>query len=470
VPELSRFITKQGDITSACQRSLFRRAYYLEFRDAVLKNLSSLRGAPGVHAASLRASILHEDTTFGFRVAYEFNLEKSKSDQVLVALAHLFQTTNRPVKSGDLYLQAFHRSPFSLTKGDYERLITTLSDTARFKECRVVLSHLLKSFPNDLEWKIYAVLFQIGTSHLHRLDRSNLLGNLAYLRKRASTATQHFLLSRAIYKSGNIVEYVDEINRAIYKRLCADSPRRVVTQRSFASKACLECMVFLSSYMERYGFTSFAVFGTLLGLHRDGELMPYDKDGDLGVYIDDYDRFRETLLRLCKEHTHFIAPTMLLQGKEATSYNVGVMDASRGVSVDFFVFSDHEMNSSSCGIYTECGLLTWRFSKFRLSKLQFNSEVRLWAPTEPERFLMEAYGESWTERIEVWDSTINCPNLSTESREAAWYFGTQRLYDAIDKGRTAKIRNYFETLLDRWQFPFTDEVTELITTKLERST
>ena len=56
---------------------------------------------------------------------------------------------------------------------------------------------------------------------------------------------------------------------------------------NFSADDCLESVQELLQILENNGEQAFPEGGTLLGLYRDGKLMDYDKDADIGIIIDE---------------------------------------------------------------------------------------------------------------------------------------------------------------------------------------
>lgn len=149
----------------------------------------------------------------------------------------------------------------------------------------------------------------------------------------------------------------------------------------------------------------FAYAGTLLGLERDGRLLPGDKDADFAVWLEDYALAGRLLQQWGLQRATDTPPFANM----AT-----FVDAGSGCSVDLFGLRRDPLRER-----TEGGV--WLYGKppshQRLVLLPwFELETRsspagnVWWPSAPDLVLTAMYGD-WRTRRAEWDSLVSNPSI-----------------------------------------------------------
>ena len=119
------------------------------------------------------------------------------------------------------------------------------------------------------------------------------------------------------------------------------------------------------------------------------------------------------------------------------------------------------------GIDTIVASLVEEFKPFKIIKKNLAGHIYN-VPENIEEWLLQEYGKDWNKHISVWDSLINDPNITEESKLAVFYFGSIRMHEAFRQKKYAKALNYYTQLKNRWQYPFTPQMCEIIETCLEK--
>lgn len=146
----------------------------------------------------------------------------------------------------------------------------------------------------------------------------------------------------------------------------------------------------------------FPYAGTLLGLERDGRLLPDDKDADLGVWLEDFSLATRLLQQWGLQRAADVPPFA----------NVATwVDPRSGTSVDLFGLRRDPVHTRIEGGVWWYGrpashqrvlLLPW----FRLVA-RAGDAGPVWWPEPPALLLQALYGEEWRTPQPEWDSLVS---------------------------------------------------------------
>lgn len=149
----------------------------------------------------------------------------------------------------------------------------------------------------------------------------------------------------------------------------------------------LDCHTILSKYNVDYNI----IFGTLLGIYRDGSLIPYDSDVDIGINSQSIDNLINAL------------PSLINIGFEVIRYKPqdGILSIIRnGDYVDLYIFITDSTSICRCGPYP---INTADFKSD--STIKFKN-VLLPTISNPESFFRLYYGRDWKTPISGLHGTI----------------------------------------------------------------
>jgi hypothetical protein len=158
---------------------------------------------------------------------------------------------------------------------------------------------------------------------------------------------------------------------------------------------------------------AFPYAGTLLGLQRDGRLLPNDKDADLAVWLEDYSLAGRLLQQWGLQRATDVPPFANM----AT-----FVDPGSGISVDLFGLRRDPVRGRVEGGVWLYGrpashqrvlLLPW----LELASGQ-GAAGPLWWPAEPDALLQALYGPGWRTPQPDWDSLVS--NTALQELNLNW--------------------------------------------------
>jgi hypothetical protein len=416
-----------------------------------LSSTAKERLSPQLKIFILLTAVEQEDYGFLHKLFTSINYEKLESTGSHLALGRYYALVgNCYRKVIDYFLP--HLEEDCLQIKDIGNLFSALMEMARHQDCDRLLSHVLQKYPDDLGWKIQALNYQIGISHLYPKNKEFITNNLKYLHSRCEHEKQFFAMGNCFFTAG----YANESNAMFDLALKTVKPvlAKKESTAQFSPVKCRETMDIMIDILEAEDIKVFPIAGSLLGLYRDGKFMDHDKDADVGIFVNGYDEVLRLVAKVC-EQKRFFAPSMIKNTKESNAWNVAVYDEENRTVVDFFFFY-RQVEHCEFGVYSPCGILKWAFTPFELVREELAGRD-YWLPSDIEQHLVDMYGEDWREPVKVWDSLIACPNLLPSSKPVVFYYSLIRLYKALESNKLEKALHYYELLTTRWEMHFSDE-------------
>lgn len=210
--------------------------------------------------------------------------------------------------------------------------------------------------------------------------------------------------------------------------------------------------------LAKAGVHAFAVFGTLLGLVREGSLLPFDKDLDIGIPYSEISRARKCMESLgwveaTEQQPHMINP-------------VAMFHPVRGISVDLMGFVVDPTNHDA---YTGFWLdnAPWEACwNVRLPPMQLKKDTSpdgqpLWSLSDPEAWLEATYGD-WSQPDPDFDTVIAAKNLCGFS-EMVQCYAYSRIHEKYADGNLPRARALARhTLQQRPDDPLIQKVDKLL--------
>lgn len=179
------------------------------------------------------------------------------------------------------------------------------------------------------------------------------------------------------------------------------------------------------------GVHAFATSGTLLGLVREGRLLPFDKDLDIGL---PFDQMQAATAFLLQNGWHRAAAP---QGM----VNPVMLHDGQGLSLDLCGFVAEQGSGAALGGFWLQGVpADWqRVTQYPVLHLhqQQRAEGAIWTVTNPEPWLAALYGPDWRTPDPDFDTVIAAHNLRGFAVLTQCY-AFSRIYDAWLKGRLQK--------------------------------
>jgi tetratricopeptide (TPR) repeat protein len=177
------------------------------------------------------------------------------------------------------------------------------------------------------------------------------------------------------------------------------------------------------------GVPHFLAAGTVLGLVREGGLLAFDNDIDIGIDHADFDR--ETLVsmfdadpRFRVQETHRATPKIALE-----HWN--------GVSIDLFDFQHDEGQVWHGGAFTR-----WWNTPFGLAPIEAYGRT-FQIPDPADLYLQECYGDWRTPRPD-FDAFYEGPNAVIGHADDFDVYLHRRVFDLICRGDADAVRRYRE--------------------------
>jgi Flp pilus assembly protein TadD len=233
--------------------------------------------------------------------------------------------------------------------------------------------------------------------------------------------------------------------------------RQMKPQQPMSVEQASKVLVNLHQLLTRHGMEFFLTYGTLLGIYRDSEILPHDKDLDVGLH---WSSSRSQLIQvLLASGQYWIDPKALAQPKlseedilNPCALNIGVIEKSSGISIDFFFFKP-EGDVVLSGFYHLPDPLLWRFTPFELQSIEYKGYT-FKTPGDPEVYLRDIYGENWRVPDPYFDSLVSGFNLDVRSRGVSKVYAFSRLFDQLVEqnwkkayGYCVQLQNYGEDVL-----------------------
>lgn len=318
----------------------------------------------------------------------------------------------------------------------------------------------LQRFPGYIEIKISALKYQVMRAWRDPRHRDLALQNLTNLL--ATGIDARYLPDLAFIAAGvghwlQAFKFLEE-----HITLAAKAPKRQEHKVAFSEEDTLASLLDLLDLISTQGLQAFPVFGSLLGLHREGALLKHDKDADIGIIIEG-DDVLETIFRLTKrvcQEDRFFIPGLALDSPEAVKLNLAVYDASRGSSVDLFFFYKHS-DGYVCGFDLHGKKLHWFFKELNLRATRaYGPEILV--PGDVPSHLSKVYGDNWAVPDTLWDSLISSFNLTADSSDVSTLFALQRLSRAVELRNYAKVSYYCSELKRVWSYNFSQRTADAL--------
>lgn len=217
----------------------------------------------------------------------------------------------------------------------------------------------------------------------------------------------------------------------------------------------------LAFALNELGIAFFPVAGTFLGIHRDGRLLPKDKDLDVAL---PWSTPRKALVEGL-ETFGFITPSRQKVLEEETGrWAIAVLHMQTAVSIDLF-FVKNEPKHFELGVdYTPP--LRWRVRPFKLKPITFQG-ISLLAPDPADQYLSDFYGPDW-KTPQHYCAVMRGHALTADSRLGGLAFGYNRLLALMWWGEWKKALAYVEQMLLVTNDPLVSDVRPLIRDQLPK--
>ena len=377
------------------------------------------------------------------------SLKLNKSMNACYVKAKMCFALDRYVEAEAFFARVSAGSISLMKPGDFALYNECAFRIGAFNKADAALMLALEKFPDDIFIKIIALNYQLKRAGRNPRQLELAKNNYEYLRKFAPPTDHSFELGTAAFGIGKTNEGIQFFENATANALTQKQINS--SGKKFDEGQTLESMNEIISLLNEQGLTCFPAFGSLLGLVREGTLLPHDKDADIGVICDPTWKsidYLNIISRICAK-SKFAAPSVVVDAANLIQWNIGIFDTERGSSVDLFFFRSVDNLGLCAGIATIFGRLLWQKPEFRLSPQVYGNATYM-APTDVNEHLSSIYGKTWGTPIKKWDSLISCENITSCSRDVSIFFALQRRFDAARKRDYTTIEYYEKELKRVW--------------------
>ncbi len=261
-------------------------------------------------------------------------------------------------------------------------------------------------------------------------------------------------LSGILSRQGDF-ENARDYQRKSLKILMTSYPREFLDPKHAPMKVSggEETMLAAQEALNAMKVPFFLAFGTLLGLVRDGSLLPFDKDLDIGV---PWNVPRKKLVTTMKRFGFYPLVPDLKVSDEDEVFNYALVYKKTEIALDFFFFKEED-NTYITGVDSKPVKLKWIFPHFNLQKAKWFDREWL-VPSPPEIFFESIYGKNWRVPDPYFDSVVSGLNRSKDSLEIAISSAYGKIFDNMKRSEWNKTIGYCKQLQALRHDPFIDEV------------
>lgn len=323
--------------------------------------------------------------------------------------------------------------------------MTTISTYTAETGCNQVRS-LIEQGRKGQAWELLLELVKAFPTHapIYRLQGSILngagYGEQAIQAYRQAIALlpgdsqAHIGLAHVLHRLGQLPEALSAYRHAVLLQTiqqlqAQDSP----CTHAFDTQKAQEHLWQLLTYLAQSGIHAFPTSGTLLGLEREGKLLPFDKDIDIGLPFSQMEQAEKR---------------MEAAGWQRVVNMAGLVNPQEwhhpeGVAVDLCGYAPEAGSDQLlAGFWFQSVTHPWsRITCYPAIHLQQRTGPAgvFWYPTEPESMLLQPlYGPHWRQPDPDFDTVIAAHNLRTFSTLTQCY-AWGRIYQNWVLGRFAKV-------------------------------
>ncbi|HEX5953606.1 MAG TPA: tetratricopeptide repeat protein [Rhodanobacteraceae bacterium] len=284
-----------------------------------------------------------------------------------------------------------------------------------------------------LDDRAVAPLLELGQAYTATnrfADAKGLLEKALEIAGKASQA--HLIYGTFLHKQGKLPDAAAHFRTALALMLDHPAEAAVPKRRQDFDKPEVERLLWTTlSQLALAGVHAFAAFGTLLGIVREGALLPFDKDLDLGLPHNELDLAARCLVANGwgeVPHGFAVNPRSFLHLKLQVTIDV------TGFAVD------QQSGATYEGIWIEGIPAEWnrltRWDTIDLVKATSPEGSPIWTLADPEGWLRTLYGD-WRTPDPDFDTIIAARNLCGFSLMTQCY-ALGRIYARWESGNLRK--------------------------------
>lgn len=275
-----------------------------------------------------------------------------------------------------------------------------------------------------------AALVELGQAYIrnNQRDKARPLIEDA-LERQPNNAGLHIVNGTLKQHQAQLPEAIESFRQGLSLRLSHPTKDKTPPPKTgFGDEMTEQLLWDTLSELAKAGVHAFACYGTLLGLVRDGRLMPFDKDIDLGLPHCEMEKARQ-----CLENNGWVhIPAMGLTNPVAFIHPV------KNITVDLSGFVvDPATDTTYTGFWLDDVPTNWQRHTFyppvELEKSESPTGQPIWSLSNPRDWLEAIYGADWKVPDPTFDTVIAARNLCDFSPLTQCY-AFQRIYKHWDQG------------------------------------
>ena len=461
VNELKDFPQSNSEILNLIQS---RKNVYNRFKREFIKNINTIENEDLI-AFGLLIAAKNTDFELHQILSEHFDFNNINNPLAIFAKGIHGSKSGQNFAAFNLLYHSYKTQPLYFNFLDFALLLYLAKGLNLQTERKIILDDLIQKFPANIDLRLQQIDYFIDNNLFD--DSKEFKQQINYLFNNITASAHWSNLAGICFNTGDIDNFF-KCNEKAYTAEDFPSYNYVFISNDkgkFPATDCLEFMNYLLDFLDANNIKAFPCSGSLLGLYRDGKLMDYDKDTDIGIIVNNNDEILN-IIKILSANKNFICHKKENLDTNKKFLNISVSNKQSDGITDIF-FYHKKGKFLFTGLNTELCDFYWKYSYFDLIKTKFNNK-EYYVPDNIERYLVELFGDTWKEHISVWDSLLNCPNIPQSSQLAVFYFGSIRMHEAFRQKKYAKALNYYTQLKNRWNYPFTPQMCEIIETCLEK--
>lgn len=335
-------------------------------------------------------------------------------------------------------------------KGEVKKAISTLENALTINrhnaELHYLIARLYKEDDDqkkaveyyqtaiDVDADYVPALLELGQLHLKRGGKKKALTLLtAAYDKSPNLAATNAAYASVLHQYGHLVEALDHHRTALQMQAGQPTKDKDVQLRDDFNQPETEKLMWDTlAQLAKSGIHAFATYGTLLGIIREGRLLPFDKDLDFGLPYSEMKRADKVMKR-----------NGWVQANQATPFfnPVAYYHKELKASVDLFGIAVEKDKTTISGFWMPGVPKEWNqiveYGQIELVKRESPEGEMIWDLKDPEAMLEKIYGPEWKIPDGYFDTVVAGKNMRGFSL-ITQCFALPRIYSNIEKGNIKK--------------------------------
>lgn len=335
-------------------------------------------------------------------------------------------------------------------KGDTKKAISTLENALKIQrnnaELNYLIARLYKEEDNqkkaaeyyqlaiDVDARYVPALLELGQMYLKQGNKNKALSMLtAAYEQSPNLAATNAAYASILHQHGHLVEALEHHRTALKMQAGQPSKDKEIKLRDDFNQPETEKLMWDTlAILANNGIHAFACYGTLLGIVREGRLLPFDKDLDFGLPYSEMKRADKIMKR-----NGWVSANQAVPFFNPLAY----YHTEKKASVDLFGMVVEKCGTTISGFWMPGVPKEWNqiveFPKVDLIKRESPEGKMIWDLGNPEAVLECIYGKEWKVPDGYFDTVVAGKNMRGFSL-ISQCFALPRIYSNIEKGNIKK--------------------------------